>query len=313
MIFSVVCPVFNEAPNIQRIVDFFCRAEPQEKELIFVDGGSHDGTIEIIEENCAKYPSIRIVHNVMKTVPYALNLAIPLCTGLYIVRLDGHSSYADDYFIRILEAFRNSNAGIVGGPTRTQYQTLTQEAIAFAISHPFGIGGSRVHDCKFEGYTDSVTFGAWKRDIFAVVGYFDIKLVRNQDDEFHYRAKSLGIKIFQSPDIKVYYSPRTSLMSLLKQYFQYGLYKPLVLMKIRSEAKIRHLIPSCFVLYLLLLVFFNSHLFYLPLAIYFLLICSVSFINSKTLGVQVRILLALPCLHIGYGTGFMIGVGKLFR
>lgn len=314
MLISVVCPVLNESENIQRLIDFFIRAEPADKELILVDGGSLDNTVKIIQENIARYPNVKLLHNPHKIVPYALNLAIPVCKGSYIVRLDGHTRYADDYFIKILEVFAKTDAGIVGGPTRTQYTTRTQEAIAFAISHPVGIGDSKVHNEYFEGYSDSVTFGSWKKKIFETTGLFDERLVRNQDDEFHYRAKSKGIKIYQSPEIKLYYSPRGDFPSLIKQYFQYGLYKPLVLKKIKSEIKLRHLIPSFFVLYIFSLIFLTSYLLYfaLPLIAYLLLIGYTAFSNSKPFAVRVRILLALPSLHIGYGSGFLLGLFKLW-
>jgi len=312
MVISAVCPVLNEDQNIQELIDFFIQAEPKDKELILIDGGSNDRTVKIIEENAIKYPNIKLIHNPNKIVSYALNLAIPDCKGVYIVRLDGHSRYANDYFVAILKAFAKTGAGIVGGPTRTQYKTLTQEAIAFAISHPAGIGGSKVHDEFYEGYSDSVTFGSWKRDIFNITGLFDERLVRNQDDEFHYRAKSKGIKIYQSPDIKLYYSPRSSFSSLFKQYFQYGLYKPLVLKKIKSEIKTRHIVPAFFVLYILFSVFlaFYSIYFFAPLVVYALLIGFVSFFNTKSSRVRMRILVALPCLHIGYGSGFLLGLVK---
>jgi succinoglycan biosynthesis protein ExoA len=314
MLISVVCPVLNEAKNIQELIDFFIHAEPEDKELILIDGGSHDNTIKIIQANGTRYSNVKLLHNPHKIVPYALNLAIPICRGTYIVRLDGHSRYAHDYFLKILEAFSKSDAGIVGGPTRTQYTTLTQEAIAFAVSHPMGIGNSKVHNEKYEGYSDSVTFGAWKNSIFETTGLFDTRLVRNQDDEFHYRAKSRGIKIYQYPPIRLYYSPRSNFNSLFKQYFQYGLYKPLVLKKIKSEIKLRHLIPSLFVCYLIAGIFFMDYWFYfLPLALYGISNIYVSFFNIKSVSVKLRILMALPCIHVAYGIGFLLGILKTFR
>ncbi|WKZ61640.1 MAG: glycosyltransferase family 2 protein [Cyclobacteriaceae bacterium] len=312
MLISVICPILNEAEHIQSLIDFFINSLPDEKELFLVDGGSTDGTLEIIGKNQEHHPEIHLLHNAKKVVPYALNLAIPNCVGKFIVRLDGHSVYSDDYFVKILETFARSGADIVGGPTRTRYKTSLQEAIAFSVTHPLGIGGSRVHDEKYEGFTDSVTFGAWKREVFEAVGLFDTQLVRNQDDEFHYRTKSLGFKIYQSPSIKLYYFPRSSITSLFKQYFQYGYYKPLVLRKVKSETKMRHLVPSIFVLYLLSLIGIHSFLYFIPLILYLLLILSVSFASKKKWLVKLKILIAIPCVHVAYGSGFLLGISKLF-
>jgi glycosyltransferase involved in cell wall biosynthesis len=309
---SVVCPVYNESEHIQGLIDFFINSLPNDKELFLVDGGSTDGTLEVITKNQEIHPEIHLLHNAKKIVPYALNMAIPRCKGKFIVRLDGHSVYASDYFVKILEAFSRSNADIVGGPTRTRYNTSLQEAIAFAVTHPLGIGGSRVHNEGYEGFTDSVTFGAWKREVFDSVGLFDVDLVRNQDDEFHYRAKSRGFKIYQCPAIKLYYFPRNSLKGLFKQYYQYGFYKPLVLKKVKSEAKLRHLIPSAFVLYLISITLVQNLLYLIPLVLYFLMISFVSMTSKKASIVRLYILICIPSVHFAYGSGFLLGLGKLF-
>lgn len=314
MVISVICPVLNEGNHIEGLMDFFIRASPTEKEFILIDGGSHDNTVQVIEKYTAAYANIRLLYNPDKIVAYALNLAIPQCRGKYIVRLDGHSNYADDYFERIIDVFVSTGADIVGGPTRTAFNSSTQEAIAFTISHPLGIGGSSVHDESYEGYSDSVTFGAWRKEIFDEVGYFDQRLVRNQDDEFHYRAKSKGFKIYQSPSIKLYYYPRKDFKGFFKQYFQYGLYKPLVLKKVKSEIKLRHLIPAGFVVYLATILFLPIGSFkFLPLLLYTLIIIATAFYNHKSWEVKFKLLLTFPCIHIAYGLGFVLGCLRIWK
>ena len=146
------------------------------------------------------------------------------------------------------------------------------------------------------------------------MGSFDTRLVRNQDDEFHYRAKSLNLEIFQEPEIKLYYYPRDTPGGLFNQYFQYGKYKPLVLRKVRSEVKLRHLVPAGFVLYLLSL----------PLAVFWfwwifpLLIYCVSTILAATFcgeGIKEKIYLIaiFPLIHVGYGLGFLLGLPMATR
>ncbi len=236
-----------------------------------------DNTVSITLRYAEQFPQIQLLRNPQRVVPYALNLAIVNAKADVIVRLDAHTKYSADYFERIIETFADTDADIVGGPTRTAFESNFQEAVGIAISNPFGIGNSKVHDCNYRGYTDSVTFGAWKKKIFSKIGLFDTDLMRNQDDEFHYRAKSAGFRIFQNPDIELFYYPRNSLKGLIRQYYQYGLYKPLVLRKVKSEIKIRHLVPAIFVLYAITVfpvaAFFSWYIIplfgYLALDLYF--------------------------------------------
>jgi succinoglycan biosynthesis protein ExoA len=255
---------------------------------------------------------IRLLHNPRRYVSYALNDAIKMTKGEIIVRLDAHTEYADDYFETILAAFQKTGADIVGGPMRTTYDNPTQEAVAYAICTPFAIGNSSFHNLDFEGYTDSVTYGSWKRNIFDVTGLFDEKLKRNQDDEFHYRARSFGFKIYQSPDIKLFYYPRNTLRTLYKQYFQYGLYKPMVLKKVKSGFQWRHLVPSLFVLYLFTLFLGIAYPFWLlPLALYLFVNALFMLRSHKTIAVMFRLFFVYMTIHVGYGLGFLSGLRKI--
>ncbi len=310
MILSVLCPTWNEEKYIEKVLHFFTSANPGDKELFIIDGQSTDRTVCIVRVWQQKYPNIHLLTNEKRYVPYALNLAIPSCKGQYIVRLDAHTEYELDYFEQVIATFKRTDADIVGGPTRTRANDATQAAVANAICSPFGIGNSRVHQEMYEGYTDSVTFGAWRKDIFQITGLFDTDLIRNQDDEFHYRAKSKGLKIYQSPDIKLYYFPRSSLKALFRQYFQYGLYKPLVLKKVPGEWKWRHLIPSLFTLYLPLaaVLAFLHFSFLFPIMLYLLANIYFSFMNKLPCPSKWISLLVYPIIHLAYGSGFIKGV-----
>jgi succinoglycan biosynthesis protein ExoA len=291
---SVLCPTLNESHNIEKIIQSYLASKPKDKELLIIDGCSNDETVEIVKKYSHQYPEIRLLINKDKYVSFALNMGIKFCNGNPIIRIDAHCEYSGDYFEKILETFDKSGADIVGGPFRIKSNSHIQCAIGFATSSRFGVGNSLVHQQNYEGYSDHVAFGAWKKEIFDKIGFFDEKLIRNQDDEFHYRAKSSGIKIYQSPSIKLWYFPRNKLSTLAIQYFQYGLFKPLVLKKVKSEIKIRHLIPSFFTLYIFSLVlFYNISLFILPLLLYLAILISYSFLNKEKISTKLFLLIVI--------------------
>ena len=311
---SVVCPVFNEEEHIDQLLHFLVSADLPEKEMILVDGGSSDRTLPKIMEWRQKYPFIKVLSNTKRYVPYALNMAIREAKGNIIVRLDAHTKYAPDYFDRIMDAFLKSGADIVGGPMRTASGSPVQEAMAYAMCTAFGMGDSKVHQEEYEGQSDSVAYGAWKKAIFRTTGLFDEALKRNQDDEFHYRARSKGFTVFQDPAIKLYYYPRKTFKAVFRQYLEYGIYKPLVLMKVRSGAQLRHFIPSCFALYLLSTPFsFYFAPWLLPMGIYLLADLYFTVRNRLSIPVRWRLFWLYPTIHLAYGTGFILGLGKVFR
>lgn len=310
---TVICPVYNEEAFIDNVIQFFLMAKPLEKELYIIDGMSTDRTRAIAQHYAAVHAGIHLLDNPERTVPFALNKAIKQSTGSPIVRLDAHTLYAADYFEKIIETFEKTDADIVGGPMRAVGKSDFQKAVAYATSTKFGVGDSEFHNENFEGYVDSVYLGAWKRKIFDAVGYFDERMKRNQDDEFHYRAKSFGKKIYLNPKIKSEYFPRNTLSKLFSQYFQYGLYKPLVLKKVKSAIKLRHLIPTFFVLYVLSLIpalYYAGIISLLPILSYFALAILFALKSTGNFREKFYCLLVFPSLHISYGSGFILGLFK---
>lgn len=309
---TVLCPTYQEERYITGVLEFFVKALPLEKELYIIDGLSKDKTREIVQKYMKEYPDqIFLLDNPDKYVPYALNKGLEMAKGEIIVRLDAHTEYASDYFLKILETFKETGADIVGGPMRAVGKTPFQRAVAHATSAIFGVGDSHFHNEDYEGWVDSVYLGAWKTEIFSEVGNFDTRMVRNQDDEFHYRARSKGKKIYLSPKIKSEYFPRSNYRTLFKQYFQYGYYKPLVLKKVRSEIKLRHLVPAGFFLYLLTLpVSFWFPVILIPMVLYISLSLYFGFRMNGTLGEKLLASSIFLVLHISYGAGFILGLDK---
>lgn len=73
---SVVMPIYNEHSHLADCLQSLLKQTyPLEKmEWLFIDGGSTDDSIHILEEFRKQYPTlIKIYHNPQKTVPYAMN------------------------------------------------------------------------------------------------------------------------------------------------------------------------------------------------------------------------------------------------
>jgi GT2 family glycosyltransferase len=161
-----------------------------------------------------------------------------------------------------------------------------------------------------------VYLGCWPREVFDRIGFFDEELVRNQDDEFNLRLTRAGGKIWQSPRIRSWYKPRGSLLSLFRQYQQYGYWKVRVIQKHKLPASVRHLVPGFFVLALTLLPLFGlrwSFALWCWLALLGVYIVSNTAASLLTAArTQWKIFPLLPlvfaCYHFSYGYGFLRGM-----
>jgi len=312
MILSVICPTFNEINYINKLFESFQDSENIDKEIYFVDGGSTDGTLEQIEALKRKYSFIHVVDNPMRYVSHGFNEAFKKSKGKYIAFLGAHAVYPSGYFSRAIDYLSSNECDVVGGPLKQEGKTATGKAIAWCMSTRFGVGDTEFRTSNKKRIVQSVAFAVYKREIFEKVGLLDEQLVRNQDDEFHYRINKFGYRIMMVPEMQCTYFVRESLVKLARQYFQYGLYKPLVFKKVKSGFRVRHFVPSMFVLYL---VIAPLTLFYpviiIPAILYFAMDIFFSFKNKNSGTIKIIALLVYPVLHLSYGVGFLLGLVKV--
>lgn len=314
MTISIIIPTFNEIKYITDLVQSILNLDKTQKEIIFVDGGSTDGTFEYLSELSKSNSSIKVIKNPDKYVSQGFNKAFNLSRGKYISLLGAHANYPKEYFTRCIEEIETGNCNSAGGFLNQCGKSHSGKAIAFAMSSKFGVGNTEFRTIKKTMYVDSVAFAVYNRKVFEKVGILDEELIRNQDDEFHYRLNKAGFRIKMIHDLEITYYVRESLTALYKQYYQYGLYKPLVIKKVSSSVRTRHLIPALFVLYLFSLPISFFSLFYLiPFVFYFILICFIFSKASVPLQSRFYLFLVFPILHFSYGIGFLNGISLLWK
>lgn len=309
---TVCFPVYNEIRFLDSLISSVIETEPVSKQIVLIDGGSTDGTIDQIKKWQEKYSNIFLVNNPQRYVSHGFNLAFNQTQSKYIALMGAHAEYPANYFKKGLSLLEAGECDAVGGPLIQKGKTDKAQVIAFCMSSKFGVGDTEFRTSKERMYVDSVAMAIYNRKVFDKVGLFDEALVRNQDDEFHYRLNHYGCRILMEPEMESVYYVRDDLRSLWKQYFQYGLYKPMVLNKIRSGIRARHLVPGLFTLYLITLPFFAwlHWVFILPLILYFILAISVlskSFKKQKDIFFGIA---AFLTLHLAYGSGFLLGLFK---
>lgn len=302
---SVIIPTLNEEKYIGHLISKLIGTNTCEIEIFVCDAGSKDNTRKIVTD--FNHPNVHLIDNKKKFVSYAFNDTFPLTKGKYIALLGAHASYPEHYFDNAL-TYLKTECDVVGGPLIQLGKTPAGNAIAKAMSSKFGVGGTEFRTEKKKMFVDSVAFAVYKREIFERIGLLDTELVRNQDDELHYRINAHQYKILMVPEMECSYYVRDSLKKLFSQYFQYGYYKPLVFAKVKSGIRIRHIIPSGFVLYLIVLPLLSywSYLFWAPLVLY----VSLGFILALKLYSQkpITVFTAFLYLHFSYGLGFLLGL-----
>jgi succinoglycan biosynthesis protein ExoA len=309
----------NESRYIERCIKSILNQDypPDHLEVLVLDGRSEDDSLAIVSRLVANRGNYNLLENPDIYQACAWNLGILQSRGEIIGIVSGHCELAPDYVTQLVETLQRTQADMVGGPTTPVSEGWVAEAIALALSSPFGVGDAQFHYTRKEIPVDSVFMGTCPRQVYESIGGFDAEMVRNQDDEFSYRLRENGGKIICNPSIRSRYYNRTSLGSLWKQYFQYGFWKVRVLQKHPNQMRYRQFTPPTFVLALLascVLAFFPiARPFSIIIPLLYLCANLLAAINSsRKSGWNFLPLLPIiySILHLSYGTGFLVGLVK---
>lgn len=323
---SVIIPCYNEKSFIKQNVDALVSQTyaKENLEVFFVDGGSTDGTKEILAEITGKLPWIKVLDNPNKTVPYALNMGINASSGELIIRMDVHTHFPPEYIEKLADWMEYLDIDNVGGICYTDVlqKNKISEAIRIVMSDRFGVGNStfRVGANKLSE-VDTVPFGCYKREVFQKIGLFDVRLERNQDIEFNKRLKRAGGKIYLLPDVHCTYYARDTFRGLFTNRFMTGkwIIKTSIYTKSVRNLSLRHFIPLFFVLSLVLplFMFFVSPFAYVPtvmiLSLYLLVLGRRSLQVKKVRTDAFHVFMGFAVLHFSYGLGSLFGLFNFYK
>lgn len=91
---SVIMPSLNVAPYIRECIESVVNQTLKDIEIICVDAGSTDGTLEVLEEYAAKDERVKLLHSDKKSYGYQMNMGMDAATGEYMGIVE-----TDDYII----------------------------------------------------------------------------------------------------------------------------------------------------------------------------------------------------------------------
>lgn len=321
---SVVVPCLNEAGSIEQLLEAVRKQDYPLHEVVVVDCGSTDGTLDILQRYQHEHASFPLTFTVLPrgTIPKGLNAGIRSATGDVIVRLDAHSRPSDTYIRLSVGTLIQTGAGVVGGVWQIAPggAGTTAKAITCAVAHRLGAGDAAYRiGPPTPGRTsvDTVPYGCFRKSTWEKIGGYNEKLQTNEDYEFNYRVRLCGQAVMLDSNIRCTYIARSNLKALAAQYFRYGWWKAKMLKRHPRSLRLRQAIPVGFVGVLVILAaasIFNkwaSWMLASILLIYGLVLLAVSIRISKKAGIW-GMLPVLPAIfstvHFSWGTGMLVNL-----
>ncbi len=253
------------------------------------------------------------------------NLGAKKAKGDYLVFFDDDSYPQKNYFKNAFKLIKNNpKINHFCGPCLTPPKdNAYQKASGLVWSSWLGSGGAghyRNH-ISSKRYVDdypSVNL-IIKKDDFIKIGGFETSYWPGEDTLLCLSlTKKLHQKILYHPSLVVYHHRRQVILHHLQQITRYAIHRGFFARKFpQTSFRIGYLIPSFFVLYLLLLAIsyftINYKILYFPLYLYLsiLLLTLIKFIlNKNSLLISLLATITIPITHIYYGILFINGFLK---
>lgn len=182
-ILSVVTPCLNAAAYIESAVRSVADQGRSDIEHIVIDGGSTDGTLDIL----SRFPQLRVIRQRDNNLYEALNRGIELAQGDIIGQLNADDCYIPGAFERVIGAMR-AHQGV---------DMISGSAIVGREGIDAPGEGEPIETCPLE--IDKVVFGRpainarfVTRGLYRRVGLYDTGFRRAADREFLLRTVVAG-------------------------------------------------------------------------------------------------------------------------
>ncbi|SOC88468.1 Glycosyltransferase, catalytic subunit of cellulose synthase and poly-beta-1,6-N-acetylglucosamine synthase [Curtobacterium sp. 314Chir4.1] len=322
---SYVMPVLNEVTEVRAAVQSLLDQDYAGPfEVILALGPSIDGTNQLVAEMSAADPRIRAIDNPIGSTPAGLNVAIRASVHPVVVRVDAHSVLPQDYTRIAVRVLQESGADNVGGIMHAEGRTPFERAVALAYGSRVGLGGTPHHVGGQAGPAETAYLGVFRRDRLFEVGLFDEGIKRGQDWELNRRLRQTGGTVWFTPELVVTYRPRPSLKRLVRQFVATGLWRGELARRFPANNGLRYFVPPAMVAAMALGIVAGivgiigavlgsgaawALLGFVVPAVYivFVVLGAVAVARRSGLPTLLWLLVVLPCIHVGWGLGFIIG------
>jgi len=213
---SVIATVKNEAQAVHRLLESLAAQTRPPDEVVIVDGGSTDGTVEVLEEYAAGGAlPLRVLARPGANISQGRNAAISVATGEIIASTDAGVRLSPDWLEELVKPFeKERELYVVSGFFLPDPETVFETAMGATVLPVL----ADVNPEKFLPSSRSVAFRkeAWER-----VGGYPEWLDYCEDLIFDFKLRELGPFAF-APRALARFRPRKSPTAFLKQYYRYA-------------------------------------------------------------------------------------------
>ncbi len=197
---SIVTPCLNRAGMIRDAIESVCKQNYDQFEHIIVDGGSKDGTLDVLKE----YEHLKVISEPDKNLYDGLNKGIKLAKGELIAHLNSDDCFEENCFAEIVSLFnRNPQIdSVCGGASVYEKKENNDKVYKDIYNKP-----------RYKTLSlPNITYGMpiinariFRRAVYDKIGHYNIQYRIAADREFLLRAYLAGIKTLNMDKVIYHY------------------------------------------------------------------------------------------------------------
>jgi len=254
---TLICTLKNERLNLKEFIDSLLGQSRVPDEIIIVDGGSIDGTIEIINKYINNENPIKLIIKKGANISQGRNIAIKNAKYDIIVSTDAGCKLDINWFKNITRPFQESkNIDVVSG----WYEPDARSRLEYCIADLY-FPKLNIITKNTDSFLPSSRSVAFKKSCWKKVGGYPEWLYTAEDTLFDLNLKKAGFKFYFAKDAIVYWRVRDSFKAFLKQQFLYAkgngeakIYPPKILVSGIIISVILFILSLYYYIYLMILL-----------------------------------------------------------
>ncbi len=245
---SVLIPVLNDKAGIETTLKSVMNQtiDQSEYEVIVCDNGSTDGSQQVIQNHMENHPSIKLLHEDVKSSYAARNKAILNSKAPILAFIDSDMSCNTNWLAKIKGVFEKFKPDYVGSKVIVNPQSKSLPSIYNTLtSFHTQIEMNKNH------FAPTCCLSV-RKSLFDKIGLFDHRLVSGGDWEFGNRVYEHQFKTYYANEVIVYHPSRSNFKQLINKTqrvargkAQLKFYHPILAKDIaRNYFKIKNYLPK---------------------------------------------------------------------
>jgi glycosyltransferase involved in cell wall biosynthesis len=213
---SVILTVFNEGASIGRLLDSLKSQTRTPDEIVVVDGGSTDQTVETLRTEAKNGSlSLRVLVEPGANISRGRNLAIQAAANELIASTDAGVQLSEEWLAEICAPLDAGQCQVVSGVFVPEVHTVFEIAMGATVLPTL----AEINPERFLPSSRSVAF---TRSAWQTVGGYPEWLDYCEDLIFDIRLRQRFAPFGFAPEAVAHFRPRGDLRSFFKQYYRYA-------------------------------------------------------------------------------------------